>query len=199
MTTSYAPEQFPRRRLPEEVDLTTWEKIEPWYRDLLARTIGSPQELEDWLLDAGELNGAVSQEGVAHYVAMTCQTDDPKREQAHLEFVREIEPRLKPFWNEIRAKYLDSPHRLGLPIERYRVFDRAGKPPVALPRGEHPPRNRTLRAGTNVSKDHRRNDRQLPRPGIHPSANGGVSRGTRPRNTSRSLETRRRTALDRSR
>ncbi len=76
-------------------------------------------------MDLGELNGAVSQEGVRRYIAMTCQTDDPDREAAHLAFVRDIEPRLKPIQNDLRNKYLDSPHRSGLDADRYLVFDRA--------------------------------------------------------------------------
>lgn len=144
MTVPYVPEKFPRRFLSDEVDFSTWEKIEPWYLDLLRREIRSPRELEEWLIDVGELNGAVSQEGVERYVAMTCQTDDPDRERAYLEFVREIEPRLKPIWNEIRGKYLDSPHRAGLPSERYRVFDRAQENRRALYREANIPRETEL-------------------------------------------------------
>jgi oligoendopeptidase F len=123
--TAYAPETFPHRWLPPVVEFQTWDLIEPWYRRLLERPIDSPEDLENWLLDAGELNGAVGQEGARRYIAMTCQTDDLQREQAHLEFVREIEPKLKPLQNEIRSRYLDSPHRAALPRERYHVYDRA--------------------------------------------------------------------------
>src|SRR4051794_13231961 len=108
--TAFLPEAYPHRWLPAEVHFETWEQIEPWYRQLLERPIGSPRELERWLTDAGELNGAVSQEGVKRYIAMTCQTDDPAREAAHLAFVRDIEPKLKPILNAMREKYLDSPH-----------------------------------------------------------------------------------------
>ena len=124
-TTDYVPETFPRHFVPADVSLTTWELIEPWYQKLLYREIQTPTDLEEWLRDAGELNGVVGQEGAERYVAMTCQTDDPKREAAYLEFVRDIEPRLKPYLNEVRAKYLDSPHRAGLPADVYAVFDRA--------------------------------------------------------------------------
>ncbi len=123
--TAYIPEAFPHHWLPNEAEFKTWDQVEPWYRSLLERPIGSTEELERWLVDLGELNGAVSQEGVRRYVAMTCQTDDPDREAAHLAFVRDIEPRLKPIQNDLRNKYLDSPHRSGLDKSRYLVFDRA--------------------------------------------------------------------------
>ena len=123
--TTYQPETFPRRWLPADATLETWDEIEPWYRKLLDREIHSTEVLERWLRDCDEVNSAVAQEGDERYIAMTCQTDDPDREAAHLAFVRDIRPKLKPLLNELRAKYLDSPHRSGLPQDRYRVFDRA--------------------------------------------------------------------------
>src|SRR6516164_7427705 len=123
-TDAYVPERFPHQWLPEKVELKTWEQISPWYQKLLAMPIESARDLDNWLIAAGELNSAVGQEGVERYVAMTCQTDDPEREAAYLSFVRDIEPLLKPYQNEVRNRYLDSPHRAGLPKDRYRVFDR---------------------------------------------------------------------------
>src|SRR5579871_563901 len=119
--TAYSPQVYPRQWLPDGTSLTTWEEIEPWYQRLLERPIHSAAELEEWLSAVGELNAAVGQEGVKRYIAMTCQTDDPEREAAHLAFVRDIEPRLKPLQNEIRTKYLDSPYRAELPRDRYHV------------------------------------------------------------------------------
>src|SRR5262249_48869608 len=112
--------------------------------ELLERSISSSSELEQWLFDVGELNGAVGQVGVKRYVAMTCQTDDPEREAAHLAFVREIEPRLKPIQNAIRGKYLDAPNRSGLPRERYLVFDRSQENRRALYREANIPRETEL-------------------------------------------------------
>ncbi|WP_406696753.1 M3 family oligoendopeptidase [Singulisphaera sp. Ch08] len=143
-STAYVPEPFPRRWLPADAELTTWEKIEPWYRRLLDQPIESADALEQWLFAVGELNAAVGQVGTKRYVAMTCQTDDPEREAAYLEFVRDIEPRLKPVHNEIRTKYLDSPHRSTLPSDRYHVFDRAQENRRALYREANIPRETEL-------------------------------------------------------
>ena len=112
---------------------------------------------------------------------MTCQTDDPEREAAHLAFVRDIEPKLKPLQNEIRSRYLDSPHRAGLPEGPLpRLRPRPGEPPGAVPRGEHPPRDRAGRARAAVPEDHRRHDRDLPGAGADPRADGPLPRGDRP-------------------
>lgn len=143
-STTYAPQTFPRRWLSPDLEFKTWEQIEPWYRKLLDRPISSPHELEEWQFDVGELNAAVGQEGVKRYVAMTCQTDDPDREAAHLAFVRDIEPKLKPIQNELRTKYLDSSYRAGLPRDRYHVFDRALENRRALYREANIPRETEL-------------------------------------------------------
>lgn len=122
---AYVPEKFPHTWLPETVDLSSWQKIDPWYEKLEFMDINSPEELEAWLEKVDELNAVVNQEGVRRHVAMTCQTDDPEREAAHLAWVREIEPNLKPILNRIRKKYLKCEHRKGLDQEKYLVLDRS--------------------------------------------------------------------------
>lgn len=141
---TYIPEKFPRRRLPDSLSLETWDSIEPWYRELLDWRIESARDLEVWLEACGELNAAVSQEGVRRNVAMTQQTDDPEREAAHLAFVREIEPKLKPVRDALRSKYLDNPFRLDLPRDRFFVFDRAEENRRALFRAANVPRETEL-------------------------------------------------------
>jgi oligoendopeptidase F len=123
--SGYVPAPYPRRWLPVDTALETWDQIEPWYQKLMDRPIASAQDLEAWVVDGGELNAAVDEVGVKRYIAMTCQTDDPEREAAHLAYVREIEPKLKPIQFAIRSRYLDSPFRADLPRGRYDVFDRA--------------------------------------------------------------------------
>ena len=121
----YNPTVHPHQWLPESLSLSSWSDIEPWYTKLLALPTATSSELEQFLIAAGELGGVVGQVGVKRHIAMTCQTDDPERKAAYLEFVREIEPRLKPIHEEIRARFLDSPARGDLPRDRYFVFTRA--------------------------------------------------------------------------
>jgi len=141
---TYVPQVYPQVWLPSEIDLNTWDKIEPWYRKLVDQPIASAQDLESWLEAVGELNAAVAQIGAKRYVAMTCQTDDPEREASYLEFVREIEPQLKPIHDQIRTRYLESPFRKALSADRYLVFDRAQANRKALYRSENIPRETEL-------------------------------------------------------
>jgi oligoendopeptidase F len=141
---SYVPETFPHDWLPATVELTSWEQIEPWYEKLMAQSVETAPELERWVIASGELNGAVGEERVKRYIAMTCQTDDSQREAAYLAYVRDIEPKLKPLQNAIRGRYLDAPARHELPQERYAVFDRALANRRALFREANIPRETQL-------------------------------------------------------
>ncbi len=143
-SSTYVPETFPRRWIPADVDLSSWEKIEPWYQKLEAREIHSAAELEEWLFDCGELGSVVNQVGVERHIAYTCQTDDPAREEAHLAFVREIEPNLKETRNSLRKLYLESPFRSELDRDRYFVFDRLEESRIALFREANIPRETEL-------------------------------------------------------
>ncbi len=178
----YVPQSYPHQWLPDRVELKTWEQIEPWYQKLMDQPIETAADLERWLVAAGELNAAVGQEGVERYIAMTCQTDDPEREAAYLAFVRDIEPKLKPIQNEIRSRYLDSPHRSELPRDRYFVFDRALENRRALFREANIPRETAARrAGAAVPEDHGGDDGHLSRSGADPGPDGAVPGGDRPR------------------
>ena len=140
----YEPKEYGHEWLPEGVELTQWEQIEPWYRKLLAEPVASAAELEKWLTAAGELNAAVGEEGVKRYIAMTCQTDDPEREAAYLAFVREIEPKLKPLQNAKRSRYHAAPARAQLSKDRYAVFDRAARESPRVYREANIPRETQL-------------------------------------------------------
>jgi len=140
----YFPETFPHQWLPENLELKTWEQVEPWYKKLMEEPVSSAGELERWVVAAGELNAAVGEEGVERYIAMTCQTDDQEREAAYLAYVRDIEPKLKPIQNAIRSRYLDAPYRSELPRDRYFVFERALENRRALFRDANIPRETQL-------------------------------------------------------
>ena len=178
----YVPQRFPHQWLPEDLELKTWEQIEPWYQKMMAVSRSrSASELEHWLIAAGELNAAVGEEGAKRYVAMTCQTDDPEREAAYLAFVRDIEPRLKPIQNAIRNRYLDAPVPIGAAARPlFRVRSGTRKPPQPVSRGQHPARDAAGRARAAVSEDHRCDDRDLSRRGANAGADGPVSRRDRP-------------------
>jgi len=138
---SNLPAHAPRRFVPTHIDLGNWSQIAPLFDQLDAR---APQcrtvaELEQWILDQGELAAALDQEGSQRYIAMTCHTDSPEAEQAYLQFVEQIEPELKPRQFKLAKLYLAHPLRSQLAPHRYEVFDRDTTLRVELFREENIP------------------------------------------------------------
>ncbi len=133
------PPYRPRRFVPAGATWEDWGAVAPLFDRLEARAgeIRTAPELEQWLLDWGELTAAIHDDGSRRYIAMTCHTDDPEAEKAYLKFVEEIEPQLKPRQFQLEKIYLAHPARAGLAPARYAVFDRQTKVHVGLYRDEN--------------------------------------------------------------
>ncbi len=129
---------FPRRFVPQDADMGDPVQVERLFQRLLAVQPDSPQALERWLEDASEVASVIDEERSRRYVAMTCQTDDPEREQAYLFFIEHVVPKIKPLTFEIEKAYLASPFRRMLPA-RYELFDRMIETRVSLFRPENVP------------------------------------------------------------
>ncbi len=110
--------------VPADLDCSVFDNIKPYYERLLARDINSPAELEQWLIDYGELEATVGEAHTLRYVAMTCQTDDPETAQAYRDFEENVVPQMKPLAFALNTKFVDCPHRRELNAERYTVLDR---------------------------------------------------------------------------
>ena len=133
------PAHKPRRFVPANLDLGQWPRLEPVFDQLEARAskCETTDQLEQWVLDWGELSAAIDQESATRYIAMTCHTDNAEAEQAYLYFVEQIDPQLKPRQFKLAQLYVAHPVRPQLPPERYRVFDRDTQLLVELFRPEN--------------------------------------------------------------
>jgi oligoendopeptidase F len=135
------PPYKPRRFVPANIVLGDWAQIAPLF-DALEKRLGDvkePKQLEEWLLDWGELTAALEEEGAKRYIAMSCHTDNADAEKAYLEFIEKIEPELKPRNFKLDQAYLAHPARTKLSPNRYSVFDRSTKQHVELFREENVP------------------------------------------------------------
>lgn len=135
------PVFVPRRFVPVGLDLGNWDQLEPLFNTLEQRAsqCRTVPELEQWILDGGELAAALDEEGSKRYIAMTCHTDSPEAEQAYLHYVEHIEPRIKPRRFALAQAYLAHPLRSQLPPDRYAVYDRDTALLVELYRDENVP------------------------------------------------------------
>ncbi len=131
------PREFPRSFLPPKVDWTDRSHLESLFDDLQKRQINSKDDLEKWLQNISELSAAIWEERGIRYIRMTCQTDDKEREKAYMDFVDNIEPKVKLWFFHLNRKFLDTPARKQLSRDRYFVFDRGIENVVSLFREEN--------------------------------------------------------------
>src|SRR5207244_4452749 len=78
-------------------------------------------------------------ESSKRYIAMTCHTDDAGAERAYLDFIENVEPRVKPRQFKLAQIYVAHPVCAKLAKDRYEVFDCDTKLHVDLFRPENVP------------------------------------------------------------
>ena len=131
----------PRTFVPPDLNFSDWSAIEPCFDflDQQAPQCLSAAELEKWIGQWGELSAALDEEASRRYILMTCHTDDAEAEKSYLQYVEEVEPKLKPRQFKLSKLYMDCPARSKLSQERYQVFDRNTALSVELFREENVP------------------------------------------------------------
>lgn len=116
--------EFPRKFVPDDIDLTRWESIEPLFNNLFNFNLTSVPEIEDWLLNESELYSAIREEGAHRYIAMTCATDDENARNEYIEFVEKIQPNIQNWGHKLDNRFLNDFPLDGLNNERYGILIR---------------------------------------------------------------------------
>jgi oligoendopeptidase F len=126
-------------KVPSGLDATKWSELEPLYREMIDRELHCKNCLQRLILDRSELDAAVSEAGSVLYINMTCHTDDEGANRAYLDFVENVQPKLKEAAFELDKKIAGSPHAKDLDPKRYEVYLRDLKVAVDLFRPENVP------------------------------------------------------------
>jgi oligoendopeptidase F len=121
-----------RNFVPATIDAGEWSQLEPLYRALLDRNVSSVDELQRWLDDLSELACVVDEEGNRRNIDRSCHTDDEALQKRFLDFVENIEPKVKPLMFELQKKYLATPFRQQLADRKFRLLDRNWEAEVHL-------------------------------------------------------------------
>jgi len=123
--------------VPEHLDATKWDNLQPLYQALLDRELKCENCLEQLILDRSELDAAVSEAGANLYITMTRHTDDEHAKTGYLNFIENVEPELKKVSFKLDEKVVESPHADKLPRHRFEVLLRDTKADVDLYREEN--------------------------------------------------------------
>ncbi len=131
--------KLPRNFLPEDFTVTTWEKLEPYFKELLGREINSKAGLEKWLKDISELEAVVSEDACWRQINMTCDTGNKALEEAFTFFCMEIQPHMQPYADRLNKKLLDNPFVKELDPDKYFTYLRNIRKNIELFREENVP------------------------------------------------------------
>lgn len=125
-------QKLPRNYLPTDFIVTTWELLEPYFKEMVDRTISSKSELEQWLQDVSELEAAVSEDACWRQIKMTCDTTNKELEEAFTFFCMEIQPKLQPYADKLNRKLIDCEFTKELNEEKYFTYLRSVKKSIEL-------------------------------------------------------------------
>ncbi len=135
--TFAAPQVKPRQFLPAAFKVTDWDSLMPYFTSLEARPLDTPEALQHWLADVGELEAVVSEDACWRQIKMTCDTANKELEEAFTYFCLEIEPKMKPYGFRLNQKLLACPFIDNLDAGRYFPYLRGVKNAVSLFREEN--------------------------------------------------------------
>lgn len=131
--------KLPRVYLPADFTITTWEALEPYFKELTERPIHTVQELEKWLHDMSELEAVVSEDACWRQINMTRDTTNKELEDAFTFFCMEIQPKMQPYADKLNRKLVDSPFTQQLDQKKYFTYLRNVKKSIDLFREENIP------------------------------------------------------------
>jgi len=102
-------EPLQQKYIPQGFKITSWEDIEPFTKELLARPINSLAEYERFLEDESELDALTSEEYTRRMVLMTRYTNNKEYDDALNYYLQNISPKMAEYADQINRKIADSP------------------------------------------------------------------------------------------
>ena len=140
----------PRHYVPADYKITNWESLEPFFKELMERNLGSKAELEQWLKDQSELEAIVNEDACWRQIRMTGDTENKVLEEAFNFFCLEIQPRIQPYSDALNKRLVGHPLVNSLEKDKYFTFLRSVRKNIELFRDENIP----IQAELSVLQQH---------------------------------------------
>lgn len=102
--------ETPKRKfLDQHLIIDSWNKLEPYFEDLINRNIESKADFSKWLEDNSELEAVLEEDLAWRYIKMTIDTRDEALAKSYSFFVNEIQPNIAPYDDRLNKKLIESP------------------------------------------------------------------------------------------
>lgn len=135
------PERKKRIFVAENFEPSTWEAIEPYFKNLLEREINSLEVLHNWLKDWSEFDAVLGEYSRWVYVRTTIDTSDQKAQAELVNLYATIYPKMVVQNNLLDSKFVNNPYIGELDQDVFYTTIRRVKKSLELFREENIPLN----------------------------------------------------------
>jgi oligoendopeptidase F len=122
-----------RTFIQEDLVIDSWEKIKPYFEDLLSREMKDLDGFKKWLSDRSELDAVLEEDAAWRYIKMTIDTRQKDLSDAYTFFVTKIQPEIAPYEDQLNRKLVESPFFNALNSDAaYQIYFRSVKTALDL-------------------------------------------------------------------
>lgn len=125
--------------VPADLDCSDFSQLGPLYQQLIDRPINSVDDAKQWLQDYSDFGSVISEYGSRRNIEVACHTDDAEIEKRYMQFVEEIQPKIKPLGFACARKLLDCGYADKLTESKYVQLVKEWKADAELYRDENVP------------------------------------------------------------
>lgn len=126
-----------RQFLPEDLAITDFGVLTPYFQELLERQITNLAEFDRWLLDRSELDAVLEEDLAWRYIRMSINTADTELRAAYTAFVTQIQPELAPLEDQLNQKLAGLPFLQERNDSAHQIYFRSVRTALDLYREEN--------------------------------------------------------------
>jgi oligoendopeptidase F len=126
-----------RQFLPEDLAITDFGVLTPYFQELLERQITNLAEFDRWLLDRSELDAVLEEDLAWRYIRMSINTADTELRAAYTDFVTQIQPELAPLEDQLNQKLAGLPFLQERNDSAHQIYFRSVRTALDLYREEN--------------------------------------------------------------
>ena len=126
-----------RQFLPEDLAITDFGVLTPYFQELLERQITNLAEFDRWLLDRSELDAVLEEDLAWRYIRMSIHTADTELRAAYTAFVTQIQPELAPLEDQLNQKLAGLPFLQERNDSAHQIYFRSVRTALDLYREEN--------------------------------------------------------------
>ena len=126
-----------RQFLPEDLAITEFEVLAPYFQELVEREIHTLNDFDHWLLHRSELDAVLEEDLAWRYIRMSINTQDEQLREAYNFFVTKIQPELAPLEDQLNQKLMSLPFLEQRTDRAHQIYFRSIRTALELYREEN--------------------------------------------------------------